>query len=82
MRMDLYAVMLEGTHDGLGFLQTFNVVAKTPTQAVELARRHSGELGGNIVSCEEVERLRAVDPTATPQVVDALGRSFFPLDDV
>jgi hypothetical protein len=69
--------MLEGTDDSLGYFMNFEVAARDPSQAEQLARERAQQLGLNIVGVEEL-----TDTTKSfssdPQVLSTSGKSYFP----
>jgi len=76
-KCNIYSVMLEGTDGSMGYFMNFEVAARDPIQAEELARQRARELGLNVVGVEEI-----TDTTksfsSSPQVLSTSGKSYFP----
>ena len=73
----IYSVMLEGTDDSLGYFMNFEVAARDPIQAEELARERAQELSLKVVGVEEIaETTKSF--SSGPRVLSTSGKSYFP----
>jgi predicted nucleic acid-binding protein len=76
-KCNVYSVMLEGIEASLGYFINFEVAARDPIQAEELARERAQELALKVVGVEEIAKTTKLF-SSDPQVLSTSGKSYFP----